>query len=98
MKRRQELLRSCWQVSLSNEKWDRSEDLFCPFSAPRFRKWLRGRDLNPRPLGYEDYTTLACLFLSITYLFVGSWCWPLLARFCCLIAVRFRKPLDSSMR
>ena len=27
--------------------------VFCPFSAPRFRKWLRGRDLNPRPLGYE---------------------------------------------
>jgi hypothetical protein len=24
-----------------------------PFSAPHFRKWLRGRDLNPRPLGYE---------------------------------------------
>ena len=40
-------------MSLSNEKWDRSEGVFCPFSAPRFRKWLRGRDLNPRPLGYE---------------------------------------------
>jgi hypothetical protein len=64
----------------------------------QFAKWLRGRDLNPRPLGYEDYSYLAYLFHSITYV-VGSSCfWPMLARFCCLIAVRFRKHMDNSMR
>ena len=39
-------------MSLSNENGTDQKAL-CPFSAPRFRKWLRGRDLNPRPLGYE---------------------------------------------
>jgi len=67
MKRRQELLRSCWQVSLSNEKWDRSEGIFCPFSAPRFCKWLRGRDLNPRPLGYEYNFLVARSFVFLAF-------------------------------
>ena len=37
----------------SMKKWDRSK-AFCAHSLPHgFVKWLRGRDLNPRPLGYE---------------------------------------------
>ena len=30
-------------------------------------KWLRGRDLNPRPLGYEDYNLFARVLLSLIY-------------------------------
>jgi hypothetical protein len=32
---------------------------------PDLCKWLRGRDLNPRPLGYEFYNPIARLLSSI---------------------------------
>ena len=51
----------------------------------QFAKWLRGRDLNPRPLGYENYLALSRLFRSITYLSVVSSFLPLVARFCGVI-------------
>jgi hypothetical protein len=36
------------------EEWETRPGLICfPFLFPTLRKWLRGRDLNPRPLGYE---------------------------------------------
>jgi hypothetical protein len=49
---------------------------------------LRGRDLNPRPLGYEDYLVLSLLFRSIIYRTLVSPFLPLLARFCGVIVVR----------
>src|SRR5262249_18759341 len=39
---------------LIQRKRHRSEGILCPFYAPIFLNWLRGRDLNPRPLGYEN--------------------------------------------
>ena len=38
-----------------------------PVLAPILNKWLRGRDLNPRPLGYEEFDTNARPFRSVTY-------------------------------
>jgi hypothetical protein len=43
-----------------------------PFLPHVFVKWLRGRDLNPRPLGYEDYLVLSRLFQSTTYTLLDS--------------------------
>ena len=45
--------------------------------------WLRGRDLNPRPLGYEPTRVLARLFCSITYVLLVPWYSLLFGRFCC---------------
>jgi len=38
---------------------------FLPLFCPTFRKWLRGRDLNPRPLGYENEVNLSCVLFSL---------------------------------
>src|SRR5437763_12448073 len=48
-----------------------TEGFWSDFASPRnvwklfIRKWLRGRDLNPRPLGYERNLMLARPFCSI---------------------------------
>ncbi len=36
--------------------------------------WLRGRDLNPRPLGYEPTGVLPSLSCSIIYVLLVAWC------------------------
>jgi len=56
-------------VSLSNENGTDQKAFSCPFSVPRFRKWLRGRDLNPRPLGYE-----CNFFVARSFCFLGFRC------------------------
>jgi hypothetical protein len=35
------------------EKPDSKRRFWNPLLEPGLAKWLRGRDLNPRPLGYE---------------------------------------------
>ena len=50
-------------------------------------KWLRGRDLNPRPLGYENNLALSLLFQSTIYTALVVRFLPLLARFCGVIVV-----------
>ena len=57
-----------------------------PLVASRFRKLLRGQDLNLRPLGYEFEDVDACALLSILYV-------PSLSLFS-----RFLKPLASQLR
>ena len=47
-----------------------------------------GRDLNPRPQGYEFSLALSLLFRSIIYRTLVSPFLPLLARFCGVIVVR----------
>jgi len=37
--------------------------VFSTFFCPFFSKWLRGRDLHPRPLGYECNFLVACPFV-----------------------------------
>ena len=53
------------------------------FQRPiRKDSWLRGRDLNPRPLGYEPTRVLARLFCSIIYVLPVPWFFLLFGRFC----------------
>src|SRR5439155_15925094 len=44
--------------------------------------WLRGEDLNLRPLGYESNHIVARPFCSISYGDGGPWFLPLFGRFC----------------
>ena len=39
--------------------------LFDPQFWPQTGKWLRGRDLNPRPLGYENEGILPRVLFSL---------------------------------
>ena len=56
----------------------------CFFNLLIYREldWLRGRDLNPRPLGYEPTRVLARLFCSIIYVLLVPWFFLLFGRFC----------------
>ena len=44
--------------------------------------WLRGRDLNPRPLGYEPTRVLPSLSWSLFYVFPVPWFFLLFGQFC----------------
>src|SRR5262249_50347713 len=43
---------------------------------------LRGKDLNLRPLGYEDNRIIARSFASIALVHGVSWCFVVFGRFC----------------
>ena len=47
------------RIDLVTESWRAT------YAGPR--RWLRGRDLNPRPLGYEPNLSMARLCLSMIY-------------------------------